>query len=201
MLSVTGPAGFYQTPVNKVLLGMSLSSSLALMFPLHQYRHLCAYNYDLVIARGEYWRLLTSKLAFLDIKDVVLCCMLIYNFRFLERRFGSRKYASYLLGVCLLTTLLEAGSMVLCHRLDVRLATLPSGPLSMVFPQFIQFFLMIPRVAASTIMGVPVTGKTFTYILGLQVASGTAEYRLVALCALVSNILCILSSFSVMVSV
>ena len=39
----------------------------------------------------------------------------------------------------------------------------------LVFPQFVQFFLMIPRVAASSILGVPVTGKTFTYILGLQV--------------------------------
>jgi hypothetical protein len=36
--------------------------------------------------------LLTSRLAFLDLKDVALCTMLIYNFRFLERRFGSRKY-------------------------------------------------------------------------------------------------------------
>lgn len=189
MLSVTGPAGFYQTPVNKVLLGISLSSSLTLMFPLQQYRYLCTYNYDLVIARGEYWRLLTSKLAFLDIKDVVLCSMLIYNFRFLERRFGSRKYASYLLAVSLLSTLLELCSMVLCHRLDFKLATLPSGPFCLVFPQFIQFFLMIPRVAASTIMGVPVTGKTFTYILGLQVASGTAEYRLVTLCAVVAGLL------------
>ena len=40
----------------------------------------------------QYWRLLTSKMAFLDIKDIALCAMLIYNFRFLERRFGSRKY-------------------------------------------------------------------------------------------------------------
>ncbi|XP_076435530.1 ubiquitin-associated domain-containing protein 2-like [Babylonia areolata] len=189
MLSVTGPAGFYQTPVNKFLLGLSLSSSLALMFPLHQYRHLCTYSYDLVIERGEYWRMLTSKVAFLDIKDIVLCCMLIYNFRFLERRFGSRKYASYLLGVSVFTMLLEVGALLLCQCLDLKLSPLPSGPFCLVFPQFVQFFLMIPRVAASTIMGVPVTGKTFTYILGLQVASGTAECRLVALCAVTAGLL------------
>ncbi|KAK7090581.1 ubiquitin-associated domain-containing protein 2-like [Littorina saxatilis] len=189
MLSVTGPAGFYMTPVNKVLLGVSLSSSLALLFPLQQYRHLCTYSYDLVIERGEYWRLLTSKLAFLDIKDIALCCMLIYNFRFLERRFGSRKYISYLLAVSVLSTVLEMGALILCHHFDISFTPLPSGPFCMVFPQFVQFFLLIPRVAASSILGVPVTGKTFTYILGLQVASGTAEYRLVTLCAVIAGLL------------
>ena len=42
-----------KTPVNKCLLGVSLSSSLALMFPLQHYQHLCDYSYDLVIERGE----------------------------------------------------------------------------------------------------------------------------------------------------
>jgi hypothetical protein len=60
----------------------------------------------------------------------------------------------------------------------------------LVFPQFVQFFIMIPRVAANSILGVPVTGKTFTYILGLQLASANAEYRLATVCAVVSGRVC-----------
>lgn len=159
------------------------------MFPLQHYRHLFSYNYDLVIEHGEYWRLLTSRLAFQDIKDVALCAMLIYNFRFLERRFGSHKYVSYLLAVSLLSALLEVGTLITARRLDVSFSHLPTGPFCLVFPQFVQFYLLIPRVATSSILGVPVTGKTFTYILGLQLASCTAEYRLVIICALLASLL------------
>ncbi|PVD18531.1 hypothetical protein C0Q70_21080 [Pomacea canaliculata] len=136
-----------------------------------------------------FWRLLTSKIAFLDVKDIALCSMLIYNFRFLERRFGSRKFVSYLIATSVLSTALELAVLVICHQFDVSFGTMPSGPFCLVFPQFAQFFLKIPRVAVSSIMGVPVTGKTFTYILGLQVASASPESRLVTSCALAAGFL------------
>jgi len=35
---------------------------------------------------------ITSKLAFLDLKDLFVCSVLIYYFRMFEKRFGSRKF-------------------------------------------------------------------------------------------------------------
>ena len=38
-----------------------------------------------------------------------------------------------------------------------------------VFALFVPYFCDIPRVAVTHVLGVPVTGKSLTYIIGLQV--------------------------------
>lgn len=55
-----------------------------------------------------------------------------------------------------------------------------------MYPMFVPFYCDIPRVAVSHIWGVPMTGKSISYILGLQAASSSPESILVALCGLVS---------------
>lgn len=64
----------------------------------------------------------------------------------------------------------------------------------MVFPLYVPFYSTVPRVALMKIVGVPVTGKTINYILGLQMASSDVENIVVVGCAIVSNQL--LSFFS-----
>ncbi|XP_033730677.1 ubiquitin-associated domain-containing protein 2-like [Pecten maximus] len=59
----------------------------------------------------------------------------------------------------------------------------------MVYPLFIPYHFDIPRVALGHILGVPVTGKSFQYFLGLQLASGSAESVIVAVCGLFCGIL------------
>lgn len=39
----------------------------------------------------------------------------------------------------------------------------------MVFALFVPYFCDIPRVAVTHIWGIPFTGKSITYIIGLQV--------------------------------
>lgn len=58
---------------------------------------------------------------------------------------------------------------------------------SVIFPLYVPFYSTIPRVALTKIMGVPVTGKTLNYILGLQIASSDMENILVVGCAVVSQ--------------
>ena len=52
------------------------------------------YEKDELFEQGlfQIWRLITAKLAFLDLKDLFLCSVLLYYFRIFERRFGSRKF-------------------------------------------------------------------------------------------------------------
>lgn len=64
---------------------------------------------------------------------------------------------------------------------------------SVIFPLYVPFYSTIPRVALTKIMGVPVTGKTLNYILGLQIASSDMENILVVGCAVVSQYLFFLS--------
>ena len=81
------------------------------------------------MAKGECWRILTSKLLFLETRNALIAIYLIYNFRqdfefstrtvfhfhdgyfyrIFERRYGSRKFASQLLSVFLLSTIFELG--------------------------------------------------------------------------------------------
>ncbi|XP_021376721.1 ubiquitin-associated domain-containing protein 2-like [Mizuhopecten yessoensis] len=177
-------SGFYKTPVSKGLLGVSLLSSFLLNFPLHNHRHLFLYSQAAILERHQFWRVFTSKLAYLDIKDLFVCSVLIYYFRVFERRYGSHKFASHMLATFVMGTGLEIAAAFFFKWLGFKIELLPSGPMCMVYPLFIPYHFDIPRVALGHVLGVPVTGKSFQYFLGLQLASGSVESVIVAVCGL-----------------
>ncbi|KAK3589938.1 hypothetical protein CHS0354_034958 [Potamilus streckersoni] len=189
MFAVHSASGFYQASVSKGLLSTVVASSVILNFPLHQYKPYFVYNHSDVFSRFQIWRIFTSKLAFLDLKDLFICSLLIYYFRVFERRFGSRKYASYLLANCTLSTALEYLVIFICRTWEISLRPFPSGLLSMIYPLFVPYFCDIPRVPLSQVWGIPFTGKSVIYILGLQAASTSPESFIVAVCGIVSGIL------------
>lgn len=184
-----GTTGFYKAPTSKGILTATLLSSFALNFPFQQYRHFFWYSPHMIIDKQQLWRIFTSKLAYLDLKDMCCCSILIYYFRIFERRYGSRKFVSYLLATAVLSTVLELSVMYLFQRLEIKLQPLPSGPLGMLYPLFIPYYFEVPRVVFGHIFGIPMTGKSFHYIIGLQIASGSKESVLVAVCGLISGIL------------
>lgn len=81
-----------KAPVCKCILGASFLSSVLINFPLSQYRHLCVYDYSLIVEKYQLWRLVTARVAFLDVKDLMIGSILFYYFRTFERRYGSRKF-------------------------------------------------------------------------------------------------------------
>ena len=54
-----------------------------------------------------------------------------------------------------------------------------------IFPLFVSYFCDIPPVAQTSIIGIPITGKTLTYLLGLQLAWSSPASAISALCGLV----------------
>ena len=56
----------------------------------------------------------------------------------------------------------------------------------MVFALFVPYFCDIPRVAITHLMNIPVTGKSLTYIIGLQMCSSSLEAALLMACGVVS---------------
>ena len=83
-----------------------------------------------VSENGQWWRLVTSKLIFIDTKDAIFCLILLYQFRYVwtvvlfsttcifqccslvitrifERRYGSRNFSSQLLATSFFTTFIE----------------------------------------------------------------------------------------------
>lgn len=81
-----------KAPVCKCILGASFLSSVLINFPLSQYRHLCVYDYSMIVEKHQLWRLITARVAFLDVKDLMIGSILFYYFRTFERRYGSRKF-------------------------------------------------------------------------------------------------------------
>ncbi|XP_055465569.1 uncharacterized protein LOC129678712 [Psammomys obesus] len=129
MFTSTGSSGLYKAPLSKSLLLVpgALSLLLALLLP-HCQRF---FLYDLRAVKNDLqvWRLICGRIICLDLKDTFCSSLLIYNFRIFERRYGSRKFASFLLGSWVLSALFDFILVeVVQHSFDVTVASnLPSG--------------------------------------------------------------------------
>ncbi|XP_041483090.1 ubiquitin-associated domain-containing protein 2-like [Lytechinus variegatus] len=168
-------SGFYMTPVSKALLilGSVVSCCLVLLGP--KYQNYFVYSNDYLLAGREPWRLLTCKLAFLEIHSLLLGASLIYHFRVLERRYGSAKFISFLLANSLFSVGVEAATIFALEALEYRV--LPQtlcGPQSIVLSMFVPFFMDIPNVSTQThFLADVVAGKWISYILGVYLTTLT----------------------------
>uniref|UniRef100_A0A8C5LEQ9 Ubiquitin-associated domain-containing protein 2 n=1 Tax=Jaculus jaculus TaxID=51337 RepID=A0A8C5LEQ9_JACJA len=166
-----GQSGGQSAPLSKSLLLVpsALSLLLALLLPHCQK----FFVYDLHAVKNDFqiWRLICGRLICLDLKDTFCSSLLIYNFRIFERRYGSRKFASFLLGSWVLSALFD---FILVEAMQYSFgitaaSSLPSGFLAPVFALFVPFYCSIPRVQVAQILGpLSITNKTLIYILGLQ---------------------------------
>ncbi|ODN03734.1 Ubiquitin-associated domain-containing protein 2 [Orchesella cincta] len=193
MLSQQSTTGFYKAPVCKGLLGCMFLTCTAIHVPMIAHlRQYLACQIPQVIISGQIWRLLFSRLTYVHTKDLICSALVIYYFRIFERRMGSRKFSSYLLGTCTIATILEICTIMLLSQFEIDYHSggyLPPGLYGLIFPLYVNYFLDIPRIAVSSFIGIPVTGKTVTYLLGLQIASTSHATVISALCGLVSGIL------------
>ncbi|XP_062049972.1 ubiquitin-associated domain-containing protein 2 isoform X1 [Lepus europaeus] len=190
MFTSTGSSGLYKAPLSKSLLLVpsALSLLLALLLPHCQK----FFVYDLHAVKNDFqiWRLICGRIICLDLKDTFCSSLLIYNFRIFERRYGSRKFASFLLGSWVLSALFD---FILVEAMQFSFgitaaSNLPSGFLAPVFALFVPFYCSIPRVQVAQILGpLSITNKTLIYILGLQLFTSGSYIWIVAISGLVSG--------------
>lgn len=193
ILSQYSTTGFYNAPVSKGLMGCMFLTCTALNVPLlaHLKKYLICKIPD-VFLKGEIWRIASAKLSFVDTKDLVCGSLLIYYFRVFERRYGSRKFWSYLVVSQVLTTVLEVLTILILQWLTIDLHSggyLPPGPYGVIFPLFVNYLFDIPRVAQTSVLGIPITGKTLTYLLGLQVCHTSPATAISATCGIVAGLI------------
>ncbi|XP_038166037.1 ubiquitin-associated domain-containing protein 2 [Arvicola amphibius] len=189
MFTSTGSSGLYKAPLSKsLLLVPSALSLLPLLLPHCQE----FFVYDLHAVKNDLqvWRLICGRIICLDLKDTFCSGLLIYNFRIFERRYGSRKFASFLLGSWVLSALFD---LVLVEAVQYSFGipvanNLPSGFLAPVFALFVPFYCSIPRVQVAQILGpLSITNKTLIYILGLQLFASGPYVWIVAISGLISG--------------
>ncbi|XP_029397479.1 ubiquitin-associated domain-containing protein 2 isoform X2 [Mus pahari] len=190
MFTSTGSSGLYKAPLSKSLLLVPSALSLLLTLLLPHCQKFFVYDLHAVKNDFQIWRLICGRIICLDLKDAFCSGLLIYNFRIFERRYGSRKFASFLLGSWVLSALFDFILVeAVQYSLGVTVASnLPSGFLAPVFALFVPFHCSIPRVQVAQILGpLSITNKTLIYILGLQIAGMCYDRRVLQ----VHQVLCI----------
>ncbi|XP_067842696.1 ubiquitin-associated domain-containing protein 2 isoform X2 [Heptranchias perlo] len=190
MFTGTGSSGLYKAPLSKSLLVVLSTLTFILAVPFQQYQKYFMYNLQAVKQDHEIWRMVSARIICLDLKDLFCSCLLIYNFRIFERRYGSRKFASFLLGSWVLSALMDLLLVeILQHTLDMSVSILPSGFLGPIFALFVPFYFSIPRVQVTQILGrFSITNKTLVYIVGLQLLTSSTTVWILAFSGLLSGI-------------
>uniref|UniRef100_F7FHG0 Ubiquitin-associated domain-containing protein 2 n=1 Tax=Macaca mulatta TaxID=9544 RepID=F7FHG0_MACMU len=180
-----------KAPLSKSLLLVPSALSLLLALLLPHCQKLFVYDLHAVKNDFQIWRLICGRIICLDLKDTFCSSLLIYNFRIFERRYGSRKFASFLLGSWVLSALFD---FLLVEAMQyffgiTAASNLPSGFLAPVFALFVPFYCSIPRVQVAQILGpLSITNKTLIYILGLQLFTSGSYIWIVAISGLMSGL-------------
>nr|XP_018263995.1 uncharacterized protein I303_03873 [Kwoniella dejecticola CBS 10117]OBR86153.1 hypothetical protein I303_03873 [Kwoniella dejecticola CBS 10117] len=106
-------------------------------------------------------------LAFANSTELLMGEILLYNVGVaIERAFGSRKYASFVLVSSLVSTLLASIVIILGHRFGLN--SIPAGPYGIIFSLLWQQYRIFPSLYHFKLLGIEVSSKAFNWILALQ---------------------------------
>ncbi|CAO3597201.1 unnamed protein product [Absidia cylindrospora] len=151
----TGPAGFRNTPVTKVLVtvigGCSAISSL---FEANQFT-----------IQNPLWRLVSSQWVFTDIGSTVVGTWLIYKLRIIESRYGSSKFAALVFISFALSTLFHQAANSIFGGARVTI----NGPYALIFAILYQYHSIVPNTyRIPVLMNITMTDKSYVYAAAAQ---------------------------------
>lgn len=186
-------SGFANTPVTKSLMLCLVSTSLVAsiadikyLLPVRPTPHL--------YPNLQVWRLFTWQIAYTASTDLLFASLLLYQFRVLERLWGSRKFISFLCVSALWTGLLTPTLLSTVVRLASwgRWNYLPGGLTAVVFaglavwaeevPQLYRYKIVTgmahPRSESADGPGIILSDKSMTYVMAAQLALSQFPYSL-----------------------
>ncbi|ORY90751.1 hypothetical protein BCR35DRAFT_274736 [Leucosporidium creatinivorum] len=118
----------------------------------------------------QLWRLPIHHLVFANSSELFLGVLLLfYTSVPVERSFGSRKFASFLVVNAGLATVIEFVALILGSRLGFH--TIPAGPFAIIFSIFFQSRRLIPTSFHWKVFGVEITNRIAGYVLAVQLIS------------------------------
>lgn len=188
VVSQHSTAGFYGCPVTKGLmmaLGASHASTHVPAFAAFFRRVFLGSQSTLLppLDPPSLARSLLSRLVFPDTRSTILALFLLYTFRVFERRLGSLRFCTRL---ALAWGLGVAADLLLCPLLSLPP---PPGPLPLILPLFVPFYLHIPTLSSSAFGPLPLSSKTLTYVLGLQLSLSSSSSLLSTFTSLCTGLL------------
>ncbi|KAL1881097.1 hypothetical protein VTK73DRAFT_4774 [Phialemonium thermophilum] len=176
---------FTNAPVSRgLVLGLAATSIAASLFDVKHYFYILVETH--ILRYHQPWRILTYQLCYTNSSEVLFAAMLLYNMRVIERMWGSRKYASFILSSACLTAVIPPIVLtVLLRPLTLGVFNyLPAGPTPIIFAILAQYHAMIPRIykyrlslsasqpqpTEEDFVGFTFSDKSYRYLLALQLA-------------------------------
>ncbi|KAL4958409.1 hypothetical protein BDW69DRAFT_47047 [Aspergillus filifer] len=146
-------SGLANTPLTKALLIYTIASSIALS--LFDIKHLSSIQINPhLFPYGQFWRCAIWQIAgFANSTEALFAALLVYHLRVVERAWGGRKVATFILSTLPYTTLLPPLLLTLVIRpLSLgKIDYLPSGPTGTIFALLAQYHASIPSTYRYTI--------------------------------------------------
>ena len=150
--------------MTRALMGTSTVLTLAANFLSN--KDILSLSLDHIIHRHEYWRILTCQICVGSPGELIIIMLMLYQFRYFERTYGTTKFSAALIYYTIGSLLLQILFILIVKPAQI----FPAGPFAVVYGLLVQYWLDVPKTAASTVLGFPVSEKSFTYLLAAQAA-------------------------------
>ncbi|XP_002160794.1 ubiquitin-associated domain-containing protein 2 isoform X1 [Hydra vulgaris] len=179
------PISFAHAPVSRTLLITYGVSSATASLLLSKYHSEFTLNWRNVVEHKQVWRIITSQFICDSYFDSICTCVMVYNLLVLERRWGTRKYLSWLLSMWFMSLGLNFILYKLAfNNIDIA----PCGLYGPIFALLVFYHKEIPSGSQKNTFGFLFTRKMFTYSLALQICR-TKKSLLLAGCGIISGLI------------
>ncbi|KAL6708950.1 hypothetical protein ACN47E_002077 [Coniothyrium glycines] len=138
-------SGFTNAPVSQCLVLCTVAGALlAAVTDTRYYLHIQVVPH--FWQYGQFWRAVTWQVAYTNSTEVLFAVLAFYQLRVVERLWGSRKFASFLLSTLPFTTLVPPLLLTFVLRpLSLgRINYLPAGPTSLLFALLANYYAAVP---------------------------------------------------------
>lgn len=182
--------GFYHAPFSKGLLVLTGTASFFNILFASSTRHLLPNNpWIQFVHNSKLWQVFSSTLYYSSARNLICGSFLLYSFRIFERRFGSKRYASYIFCTTVIAIGLQLTSIAVLKHFGHEVGLPPPGLFGVLFAMLVKYFWDVPASDAVTFLGFPISAKIFIYSIALQMLLANKESLLAGICGMVAGII------------
>ncbi|KAL8926328.1 MAG: hypothetical protein Q9172_001837 [Xanthocarpia lactea] len=139
----------------------------------------------------QFWRLLIWQSCYNNSGELLFAVMTLYNLRVIERLWGSRKFASFLMAVLIPTLFIPPTFLALLRPITFStLNVLPAGPTPLIFALLAQYHATIPTIykyrlllSSSSTDALTLSDKSLVYLVAVQLALSSLPGSLISAAA------------------
>jgi len=166
---------FTNTPVSRLLLISLISGSiLASLLDVKHYFYISLHVH--IWRYQQFWRLLTYQLCYANSAEVLFAAITLYHLRVVERMWGSRKYASFLVVSYVIASVTVPAIAMFLRPITAGLFDyVPAGPTPLIFAALAQYHAMIPHLYKYRI-AISETPPTNDLFSGLTLSDKSLKY-------------------------